>query len=631
MDSTTSGNAAIPPPSPSPSSVPAAELEEALNAHHTWLVSAGKEGRRLSMRGRDLRGHDLSEHNLREADFRRANLQDVNLNGSRLRGADLVHADLRGAQLAHAELRETDLGGADLTGAQGLLSSQLGGAVLIDTKLPEDVAKFEGLASASEASRSAQGLFTTIILACAYAWLTIASTTDAQLLNNAAPPSARLPILGIDIPLVRFYVAAPILLLCLYIYFHLGLQRLWEELTDLPAIFPDGRPLDKRAAPWLMNSLVCSHFIRLRVKRPQMTRWQALISTVLAWSVVPATLGLLWIRYLRAHDWTVTSLHVALLAGSIGLAAGLRQLASATLYGIERKEFAWNRVYTDARARVAFVTMLLTISLLGISYGSIHGIDTSLAQLNRGVVIPEAGGYARLDIRRWGPNILGFFGYSPFAHLDGVDVSMKPAHWQSTAAEHDAQDIASVKGADLGGRNLRSSKAYNAFFVNAYLKLADLRDSDLRESDLRGADLREAALDRANLRGADLSKADMRWISGEGTKLREAKISGAQLDEAFLKDADLRDAIGCPTIDKKVTSLEGVNLEGANLSGANLTRANLKGALLLNAILVQTDLRGANLTNVIGLTPAQLTTAQIDATTILPTSVQRLASSRISH
>src|SRR5207302_7749231 len=129
----------------------------------------------------------------------------------------------------------------------------------------------------ADASRSTQSLLTSILLACAYAWLTVASTTDAQLLNNAAPPSSRLPILGTDIPLVRFYAVAPLLLLCLYVYFHLGLQRLWEELADLPAVFPDGRPLDKKAYPWLMNVLVRAHAARLKENRSHLSRWQGRI------------------------------------------------------------------------------------------------------------------------------------------------------------------------------------------------------------------------------------------------------------------------------------------------------------------------------------------------------------------
>ncbi len=97
-----------------------------------------------------------------------------------------------------------------------------------------------------------------MLLGCAYAWLTIATTTDARLLTNSA--SSPLPIIGTDIPIAWFYWAAPVLLLGLYSYFHLYLQRLWEGLSELPAVFPDGKALHKNAYPWLLNGLVRAHF-----------------------------------------------------------------------------------------------------------------------------------------------------------------------------------------------------------------------------------------------------------------------------------------------------------------------------------------------------------------------------------
>ena len=68
-----------------------------------------------------------------------------------------------------------------------------------------------------------------------YVSLTIAATTDVQLLNRAAPVSTRLPILGLDIPYFRFYWVAPLFLVCLYFYFHSNLQAVWARLADLPA------------------------------------------------------------------------------------------------------------------------------------------------------------------------------------------------------------------------------------------------------------------------------------------------------------------------------------------------------------------------------------------------------------
>jgi hypothetical protein len=48
---------------------------------------------------------------------------------------------------------------------------------------------------------------------------------------------------------------APLILLGVYFYLHLYLQRLWRDLSTLPAVFPDGEALDEKAYPWLLNGL----------------------------------------------------------------------------------------------------------------------------------------------------------------------------------------------------------------------------------------------------------------------------------------------------------------------------------------------------------------------------------------
>jgi hypothetical protein len=93
--------------------------------------------------------------------------------------------------------------------------------------------------------------------------------------------------------------SAPLLLLCVYFYFHFYLQKLWEELGSLPAVLQDGRPLHAKVDPWLMNDLVRSHFIRLNTARPLLSYVQLWISVLLAWWVVPITMFLFWGRYLH--------------------------------------------------------------------------------------------------------------------------------------------------------------------------------------------------------------------------------------------------------------------------------------------------------------------------------------------
>ncbi len=362
------------------------QLREILEAHQLWLQTDGSRGERAQLQRTDLhkanlqgatldkadlQEADLSEANLEgatlrwaelqkadlhkanlqraslhranlhEAHLKRADLQEASLNDADLQQADLCYAilekatlhrvKLQKADLAHAILREAELQDADLTKTTGLLAERFAGANVSGAKLPEDIHKFEALTTLDEASKNTKRIFLAMLLGCAYSVLTIFSTTDARLLTNSA--SSPLPIIRTPIPIAGFFGVAPAILLAIYLYFHFYLQRLWEGLTDLPAVFPDGRPLDKRAYPWLLNALVRSHFALLREKRPPISRLQTGVSILLAWWAVPFTIALFWLRSLQRHDWLLTGFLVAFLILAIVWAAWFQRLAKITLRG----------------------------------------------------------------------------------------------------------------------------------------------------------------------------------------------------------------------------------------------------------------------------------------------------------
>ena len=185
----------------------------------------------------------------------------------------------------------------------------LAGAVLTNAKLPDDVARFDQLKHVEETSRNASTVFFGLLAASLYSWLTIATTTDVALITGTA--SSPLPIINTNIALSGFYLAAPLILIAVYFYFHLYLQRLWRDLASLPAVFPDGAALDGKAYPWLLNGLVRAHFKKLELAQRPLTRVENVVSILLAWWVVPFTLLAFWLRFLPRHDWWVTTLHVA--------------------------------------------------------------------------------------------------------------------------------------------------------------------------------------------------------------------------------------------------------------------------------------------------------------------------------
>jgi len=541
------------------------ELTKVLETHRMWIETGGKEGKKA----------DLRKTNLQKADLERANLQGALIGKANLQRASLSMANLKKADLYKTDLREADLQNADLMGATGLLVDQLAGANVSGAKLPPDIHKFAGLSQVEELSKSAKKLFTSLLVVCAYAWITIATTIDAQLLTNST--SSPLPFIGAKIPIVGFYWVGPLILLSLYFWFNLYLQRLWKELAKLPAFFPDGNPLDEKAYPWLLNSLLRVYFVNLRKKRQFLSLAEIGLSKLLSWWIVPSTLVFFWIRYLPRHDWLGTLFHVSLLVMAIVWGIWFQMLTKLTLKGQqlpfihEEKPWAnlktvWNT--TKRIGRVTTTGVMVLVLALAVSDALINATESGLH-------------------RHYIPIILQSLGIRGFADLTDQDLSHKPLNWF-----RDGEVPRLVKGIQLKGFDLRNASASEAFLVNA-----NLTDAALQKAFLRGADLRHAKLTRAKL---------------QNSVLRVALLTDADLSDAQLQGADLRMAT------LRRTTFEGANLENANLEGINVRVSSLRRAILRG-----TNLRRANLTTALNLTQEQIDEACVDQETKLPETLTR--------
>ena len=551
-----------------------------------YLGGAGLQGaelQRTSFQHGDFHDANLKHAHLCNADLRwtslqRADLEQADLTDANLEGADLRGAKLLGADLLRTKLRDANLADADLSTAKGLLAEQLAGANLSGAKLPEAVAKFDALNHVAERSQLAKRLFTALLLGCIYALLTVATTTDVRLLTNSA--SSPLPVIQTEVPIAGFYFAAPVILVALYLYFLLYLQRLWESLAKLPAVFPDGTPLDEKAYPWLMNGLVRSHFKLLRERPPPLSGLQAFLAIVLAYWVVPITLVFIWGRYLPRYEWSGTLFHVFLLVVAFVSAILLYKLAKKTLRAESHKTFPWRRAYQDRRAYGIPALVLLWSSAWGVvSYGAIEGhlrvyFDSDIEQMSH--VSPTV----------WVPRGFQIFQYRLYLDLSEADVSTKPPNW---TGNHKEEEVAGVKGVRLRGANLRYAYAPRAFFGKAILIEANLQGANLQGAILYYADLQGARLAGASLQDAILVQANLRGAFLSGADLQGADLSGANLQGADLRSADLQGA-----------DLQGADLREANLQGAKLWRADLQGA----------DFRSLFGSITRGLEPEQVTAAK---------------------
>lgn len=167
-----------------------------------------------------------------------------------------------------------------------------------------------------------------------------------------------------------------------------------------------------------------------------------------------------------------------------------------------------------------------------------------------------------------------------------------------------------LRGAHLEGAHLEGAILWNAHLEGSVLWGANLSGAKLTVADLEDANLIEVDLDKAllsntDLKGADLSGASLQECYAVGSTFNGALLSGSHLDGANLNATDLREASLGETAEHPLLHRA---FSAASLSGASLSEANLSG----------TGLEGVDLSDVKGLTQAQVKLARVDAKTRLP-------------
>jgi uncharacterized protein YjbI with pentapeptide repeats len=574
------------------------DLPEILENHSLWSDSAGETGTRADLSGKNLAGADLVDARLPNALMHKIILKGADLTLADLRGATLVQANLAEATLLGTQLQQASLQASDLQGTTGLLSPQLAGTNLFGALLPESISPLQGLKLVREIAKKAGWLMGLILLLDGLVWLRIFTTPDPQLVKNASA----LPFSGLEnnLPFIPFYLFGPVVILSLYLSFHLYMQRLWDGIAQLPAIFPDGRRLDA-CLPWFARWSARLHFKWIRCSLSPLAFLEAAIAILVLYWVAPATALLFWARYLTLEDSRGTTLHILLVAGAVAAAMNFPRLAGKAFgpdplrLNAEQKASARRTVLV---LQVVPPSLGLLLSLLSI--GTFLGVPHDYRPTAKS---PAAG------IRAWAPDILWTFGYNPFAQLTEADVSTKPPGWTGREDE-----IADVKGANLNGLRLRYIQAYGAFLMKAHLWRTDLRnaylsEADLREANLRQVDLRFAVLDRAKLARAALPEADLGNSNLDRADLHDANLSFAVLSEATLPDATL-DGANLYKSDLHGALLQRASLKKADLREANLETSNLTMANLGESYLISTNLSNAVLKNA-DLSKAILTDANL--------------------
>jgi uncharacterized protein YjbI with pentapeptide repeats len=602
-------------------------LDDKLACHREWIESHGSAGQKADLAGAELEAVDLISVNLRLADLHGANLRAADLLLADLRDACLVRADLEESCLVGANLEGANLEGATLETAMGLVPRQLAGTNLRDALLAPQLMEFEAAAKFARNARLAHRYFGAMTAGSLISWLLISKTSDAQLVSDSAVlPFLQSRAAAAALPIAESFLIVPVALFICYLLFHFHLQRLWESVQELPAIFPGGDVLGE-GQPAIIVGLLRTHF---RWMSPDLTSTRLVeraIALLLAYAVVPTTLLLFWARYLTRQEAHGTILQATLTVVSAGIA-----VYASTKVGRPQEHWELERKWAQRlSAKIRMINPVKTAAILGgilllLSVGTIAGAPHERARAPR---------YGAANIRRWAPTVFAWLGYDPYADLTEKSLSVRPR-----SATVEDNEVQSIDGARLNGVKLRYAQAYGVFLANAHLLRANLEGAFLSQADLRGADLGEsnlrysimdqarmrgANLDRSNLSGADLRRTDLRGANLSHSKLEDAVLEDARFDEASLYASRLDGAIlnraNFEKADLRGTFMGGAHMDHADLQGAYLwsavlSGADLGGAQLEGAILIDANLRGANLGG------AQLGAAVMNNTTLASTSLE---------
>jgi uncharacterized protein YjbI with pentapeptide repeats len=465
-------------------------------------------------------------------------------------------------------------------------------------------------------SRHNRNLLVTFMLLLVYVAVTVTATTDRQLLIPGR--GVHLPVLGVEIPLFGFFIAAPLFVLALHfdllhnLYQHsVKLQR-WLGSTE-----GEGEVSGAIQFPFILNFLLL---------KDGYSFYKCLLRTIV-WAMYNAlpllTLLLIQFKFSKYHSWPMTVWHLAaFLTDTVLLGLFWHRSLRPELIGAEYDSlrrllgFHYQGGFLNV-LRLMFRTLIspLVITYLLIRRKFIARIKEMVTPLRgvclRDMVVEFLATSARLleSAVFWLLVALAIFNLVILVKLDKIDqykgfmskieakISVSKgealsAGWAYYSREKVSGLIANIPAWTVPRLVLKdevlvesppSDVILHAYMMkekseeDAWLKHAKglaLKGRDLMLADLSGVNLMKADLADADLRGADLSDAD----------LQDAKLSRADLQDAYLEGADLQDAymIGA--------DLHGANLRRADLHGANLRRAGLQGANFFYA-----DLHGAKL------------------------------------
>ena len=486
------------------------------------------------------------------------------------------------------------------------------------------------LDSVNETAKIVRTSLLFFLVVALYLLIIVGTTTDLMLLRGEI---VALPLMEVGVPVVAFYIVAPLIFLLLHINLLLRLSQLTETVSNSKELKDEHSPL-----------VFPLDFARLLLNgKPRWGLWVVVVTQIYILPIV--VLLALQMSFLAYQDSLITFWHQLIITTDlvllflsvcfvIGTRAGTKVERNYVLKMLFQKSgtvfsaslvliFTWTiAVVPNSWQETVgiFVAMLVGLFFLFRHYVSKRLRNKQNNEPNNfclptkcivlyGVILLSFLGIVAIVVdglqERFIQRQLSAWVFADWWWKEDPIISYRPAQRFLNLAEQlivlkeipleiidtliikeEAEEVAKldplckyIGELDLSGRQLNYARFYGSQFRCVKLESAELNGADLSGVELHGANLHGTNLSEAELHGADLFNAKL-----HGANLSSAKLHGANLYEAKLHGTNLSNA-----------ELHGADLEGAELYSADLRLAELRGVDLYRAELHGTDLRFAEL------------------------------------
>lgn len=427
---------------------------------------------------------------------------------------------------------------------------------------PETQAREVSLEMVNDLGRHINTMAITLLAACVYIGIAVASTTHESILLDTP---VEIPLFDINsIPLNRFYVFAPVLLVFLHVHLLLLETLLATKIEHVPLDYTsDGSAV--HFFPSLPVNFLLAWKSDLILK--------IIFLTLFFLINMGLPLGLLlWaqVQFLVGRKVEITTLHQVLFVFDAALTWWfLRKIHKVRARTMRAEEVRPSRgisqfgraVWSHLGTIVISVAIFFSVGIAVVPGTSVEAILGRALPMSSW--LPRNPTYAGLDMRE--------------KDFRGLDLSYA-----------DFRDAVLV-GSDFRGSILRGANFTNADLRRAKFgpvggfgdRLISANEGDkvamILEARRDRRRFRPAILDEAVLEGASLRYAHLELVSLRHASLRRADLTGAQAGGADLAYAELAEAQLILT-DLSLAQLNFVTAQGANLTGSGLKQAAFNGA-----------------------------------------------------